>query len=868
VSQPKPPADTPMIRQYQDIKKRFPGLVLFYRMGDFYEMFFDDARIASQVLGISLTSRGQHKGEEVPLAGFPYHALEPYLAKMIKAGYRVAICEQVEDPRKAKGLVRRDVVEVVTAGTNFTPTVTASADNNFLSALCPAGGGYALAWSDLTTGEFRTGEYGERDLRMLLASLDPAEILVPRSAVKQLAPLCGKAVVTRMEDWFFEPESTRRDLLEHFGTASLKGFGIEDMPAAIAACGALLAYAKENLRRPLEHLGTIGRHEVAGSLMLDPATRRNLELVRSLSGGEGPTLLSVIDDCVTPMGHRLMVSRLHSVPSQLPVIHARQSAIAVLLPRIDVCDILRRELGKVGDLERMVARLAAGKGNARDVRQLGNALETLPGIRSALDFASDGLLAELRNRLDPLPELLAHIRNTIVDSPPLALNAGGLIRDGVHADLDELREILLSGKDWIRGVEQHERARSGIQNLKIRFNRVFGYYIEISRSNLSKVPDNYIRRQTLANAERYITPELKEQEEKVLHAEERIGALELELFQALVDRIRPHFRVLQRNAGALARLDWLQGLAAVARRREWCRPDVVANGELHLHQARHPVIETVLPAGERFVPNDVVMSSSREQVLLITGPNMAGKSTYLRMVGLVTLLAHMGSFVPCTRATVPLRDQIFTRVGASDNLARGESTFLVEMNEAAYILNNATDRSLVLLDEIGRGTSTFDGLSLAWAITEFLHEHPGSQALTLFATHYHELVDLEHSLVRMRNFNIRVKEYGDRVVFTREVVPGGCSHSYGIEVARMAGIPPAVIRRAREVLDRLEDNEYTGDRTPSLQVRPEAASRVAEQLTLFQSPDTDLRERLRTADLEQMTPLQAMSLLIELRELL
>ncbi|MCA9783021.1 MAG: DNA mismatch repair protein MutS [Candidatus Cloacimonetes bacterium] len=857
-----------MIRQYQEIKQRFPGLVLFYRMGDFYEMFFDDARIAHEVLGISLTSRGQHKGEDVPLAGFPYHALEPYLTRMVKAGYRVAICEQVEDPRKAKGLVKRDVVEVVTAGTNFTPAVIGSADNNFLAALCPVGGAFALAWADLTTGEFRTGEYSERDLRMLLSGLEPAEILLPRGSHKQLTALCGKAVCTRMEDWFFDTETARRDLLEHFGTASLKGFGIEQLPGAIAACGALLSYAKENLRRQLEHLVSIRRYDIKGNLQLDPSTRRNLELVRSLSGDSGPTLLGVLDRSITPMGHRLLVSRLHAIPARLDVIRERQTAIGQLIPNSSSCDTLQRELARVGDLERMIARLAAGKANARDVVQLGQALETLPGIRDCLGFAQDGLLAELRDKLDPLPEVTTWIRETLVSSPALSLTNGGLIRDGVSPVLDELREILVSGKDWIRGVEQAERERSGIQSLKIRFNKVFGYYIEISRSNLDKVPENYIRRQTLANAERYVTPELKEQEEKVLHAEERIGILELDLFQALVDRIRPHYSVLQRNAAALARLDWLQSLAAVAQRQNWCCPELVESGEMHLHQARHPVIETVLPPGETFVPNDVILSSSREQVLLITGPNMAGKSTYLRMVGLITLLAHMGSWVPATRATIPVRDQIFTRVGASDNLAKGESTFLVEMNEAAYILNNATSASLVLLDEIGRGTSTFDGLSLAWAITEYLHERPGSQALTLFATHYHELVDLESSLVRLRNFNIRVKEFGDRVIFTREVVPGGCSHSYGIEVARMAGIPPTVIQRAREVLSRLEANEYTRDMTPSLQQRSLEPSRVAEQLTLFQSPDSDLRELLRRADLENLTPLQAMSLLIELRSLL
>ncbi len=860
---------TPMIRQYHEIKERYPGHVLFYRMGDFYEMFFEDARTAHEVLGITMTSRGQHKGEDVPLAGFPYHALEQHLPRMVKAGYRVAICEQVEDPKKAKGLVRRDVVEVVTAGTNFTPAVVDAAPNNFLSALCEQGGGYALAWADLTTGEFRCGEFGRRELETLLAGLEPAEILVPRSMAKHLAPLCGKAVVTRMEDWFFDVAGARRDLNEHFGTRSLKGFGIEEREGAISVCGALLSYARENLRRKLDHLTGLRLHRPGGRLLLDPATRRNLELVRPLNGEDGPTLLKLLDHSSTPMGYRLLVHWLRDLPASLEEITPRQEAIGELLREAGTLDDLRRMLAEVGDLERLVARLSAGKANARDLRRLAQALAAVPGLRLALADLAGELLPALREALDPLPEVHGRIEQTIVEAPPLSITNGAMIRDGVDAELDGLREIMVSGKDWIRKVEAAERERTGIGSLKIRFNKVFGYYIEISKANLDRVPDDYQRRQTLVNAERFITPELKEQEQRVLTAEERVGELEGEIFRELVERIRPHFAVLQRNAREIARLDVLASLARCARRGRYTKPVLTEGGELHLRAARHPVIETVLPAGESFVPNDVVLSSEREQVLLITGPNMAGKSTYLRMVGLVTLLAHMGSWVPAEQATIPLRDQVFTRVGASDNLARGESTFLVEMNETANILNNATDRSLVLLDEIGRGTSTFDGLSLAWAITEYLHEREGARALTLFATHYHELVDLEKSLVRLRNYNIRVREYGDQVVFTREVVPGGCSHSYGIQVARLAGLPQPVIQRAREVLQVLEAQEFTRDATPSLQQKPpEDTPRVEEQLSLFVAPDIDLREKLRKANVEEMTPLQAMSLLIELKGLL
>ncbi len=856
---------TPMLKQYAEIKDRYPGHVLFYRMGDFYEMFFEDAHTAHKVLGIVITSRGQQGGEDVPLAGFPYHQLEPQLEKMVRAGYRVAICEQVEDPRKAKGLVKRDVVEVVTAGTNFTAAVTANSANNFLAALCVTQKGYGLAWADVTTGEFNTGEFSSRDLNLMLASLEPAEILVSRSQQQQLKPICAKAVVTRIEDWFFDAGTARRDLLEHFGVHSLRGFGIEDEPGAVASCGALLGYLRENLRRDPVHMAGIRRHDLSNNLLLDPSTRRNLELVHSLSG-DGPTLLSVLDHTLTPMGRRLLIARLWTLPSVLSEIHERQQAVRELVDDGDTRNRLHDPLTRIGDLERIVARLAAGKANGRDLRVLAAALSEIPGLRDTLSDKESGRLIELREALDPLPDTLCRIQQTIVAEPPLAINQGGLIRDGVSARLDELREIIATGKDWLKRFEERERERTGISSLKIKYNRVFGYHIEVSRSNLDRVPESYIRRQTLANAERFITEDLKEHEDKVLHAEEHICELEQELFWELVQEMIPHFTVLQRNAARLAELDLLLCLATVAVRQNWCEPQVVDDGELHLTEARHPVIEQVLPAGESFIPNDVVLSSEREQLMLLTGPNMAGKSTYLRMVGLITLLAHMGSFVPAAVARIPLRDQIFTRVGASDNLARGESTFLVEMNEAAFILNNATSRSLVLLDEIGRGTSTFDGLSLAWAITEYLHDSRECRPLTLFATHYHELVDLERSLVRLRNYNIEVRQYGDRVLFTRRVLPGGCSHSYGIDVARMAGLPGTVIQRAREVLGQLEAHEYSADLTPTLQQVPRVAeSAPAQQLTLFSSPDQDLRRKLREADVEQMTPLQAMQLLIELK---
>ncbi|MCA9784797.1 MAG: DNA mismatch repair protein MutS, partial [Candidatus Cloacimonetes bacterium] len=670
----------------------------------------------------------------------------------------------------------------------------------------------------------------------------------------ELAPLCGRAVVTRMEDWFFDPAGARRDLKEHFRTTSLKGFGIEELEGAISFCGALLAYARENLRRDLDHLCGLRLHRPGGRLLLDPATRRNLELTRPLSGDEGPTLLGMLDHTSTPMGFRRLVSWLRDIPGTLQEIQPRQRAIGELLREAGTIDDLRRMLATVGDLERLVARLSAGKANARDLRKLGEALGAVPGLRQALAELKDELLGGLREALDPLPEIHSRIEQAIVESPPLSITNGGMIRDGLDPELDSLREILVSGKDWIKGVEARERERTGIGSLKIRFNKVFGYYIEISRSHLAKVPENYQRRQTLVNAERYVTPELKEQEHRVLTAEERVGELELKIFQELVERIRPHFAVLQRNAREIARLDVLNSLARCARKGKYTCPTLVEDGELHLRAARHPVIENVLPAGETFVPNDVVLSSEREQVLLITGPNMAGKSTYLRMVGLVTLLAHMGSWVPAGQATIPLRDQIFTRVGASDNLARGESTFLVEMNEAANILNNATDRSLVLLDEIGRGTSTFDGLSLAWASA--VHLARENRAFTLFATHYFELTELPAKARHAVNMHVAAAEAGADIVFLHELQPGPASRSYGIQVAKLAGVPAPVLHHARHALAALEERASEGE----LQVDLFAAPAALE--TAGASP---VEAALAAIHPDQLSPREALDALYQLK---
>jgi DNA mismatch repair protein MutS len=865
----KKPKTTPMLRQYKDIKQRYPDCVLFYRMGDFYEMFYEDARIASKTLGLTLTTRGQQAGEDVPLAGFPYHSLEGYLGRMVRAGYRVAVCEQVEDPKKAKGLVKRDVTEVVTAGTNCTDSIVQDKANNFLAAIFKSSAGYGLAWADVTTGEFQAGEFSLRDVETLLASLEPAELLVPRGGTRDFASFASHSVHTKHEDWFFEVDACRRDLCEHFGVRTLKGYGLEDADLAVSCAGALLSYTRENLKSKLDQFSGIRRFDLSECLLLDPSTRRNLELVHSLSERDGPTLLKTLDRSMTPMGSRLLQAWMWTVPARADLIEARHEAVGALIEAKPSRELMRRLLQSVGDLERKVARLAAGRANARDLRALAQAFEVLPALLDELKTFDQPLLHKLLNDLNPLLDELAAINQSLVESPPLSLSQGGLMRDGFHSELDDLRGIVNHGKEWLKAFETAEREATGITGLRIKFNRVFGFHIEVSRAQLDKIPSHYQRRQTLANAERYITDELKVYEEKALGAEDRIHTLELQLFQTLCEQLQKSLRSMQQNARALAIIDVLLSFAEQAALHAYCRPTMTEDGEMVLRNARHPVVETVLPAGENFVPNDVVLSTRREQIMLLTGPNMAGKSTYLRMVGLLTLMAHMGSWLPAERATVPLCDQIFTRVGASDNLARGESTFLVEMNETAFILNNVSDKSLVLLDEIGRGTSTFDGLSLAWSITEFLHNTPDRRALTLFATHYHELVELDQSLLRMKNANIEVKQYGERIHFTRRILEGGCSHSYGIDVARMAGIPKSVLARAREVLQQLESSEFTKDHTAHLQQRPESAVKAAparEQLTLFASPDQDFRQHLREADLESMTPLEAMSLLIQLKQ--
>ncbi|MBL7074973.1 DNA mismatch repair protein MutS [candidate division KSB1 bacterium] len=861
---------TPLIEQYLKIKAQHKGAVLFFRMGDFYEMFYDDAKIASKVLGITLTSRAHGKAADVPLAGFPYHALESYLAKFIKAGYKVAICEQVEDPKLAKGIVKREVIEVVTAGTSLFNKILETKKNNFLMAVYLNEQESGLAFLDLSTGEFSAGDSPLRGLFEAVRSIEPSEILIPEGQRETFdASFKGldDPVITPLEDYLFSQDFARETLIEHFKTQSLKGFGIGDLRGGIPAAGAIMAYVRENQPAATVHITRLSRHDDSEILWLDATTRRNLELTETLWGGGGRgTLLGVLDHTRTAMGGRLIKRWLIRPLRKLDVINQRLDGVAQMVDDHALREELAAILIGTGDLERLITRISAGRANPREVIQLEETLAKIPLLKKALKDRRASMLNQIGLNLGEFDDLTSLIEQALVADPPLALNQGGLFKKGYNRELDELRVISSSGKDWILALQRKESKRTGIHSLKVGYNRVFGYYLEITRSHLSKVPPEYIRRQTLVNAERFITPELKEYEEKVLNAEERIYALEYELFCELREKVALRTAEVQQSARLIAQLDCLLSLVEAAVRHDYHRPQLNLSDKIHIEESRHPVVELLLPPGEKFIPNDVTINTATDQILIVTGPNMAGKSTYLRQVGLIVIMAQMGSFVPAKRAEIGLVDKIFTRVGATDNLAGGESTFLVEMNETANILNNATPKSLILLDEIGRGTSTFDGLSIAWSVAEYLHNTPRVAAKTLFATHYHELTELELIMPRVKNYNVEVREWGDEVVFLRKIVPGGCDHSYGIQVARLAGLPPGIIDRAKEVLQNLEENELTVDDKPKLaaQKKPKDTG----QLDIFAAQENALRDIIEGLEINKMTPLEAIQKLDEMKKML
>ncbi len=863
---------TPLMEQYLAIKKKHQNAVLFFRMGDFYEMFYQDAKIAAEVLGITLTCRAHGKSADVPLAGFPHHALDVYLAKMIKAGYRVAVCEQLEDPKKAKTIVKRDVVEIVTPGTAVSDDLLETKRNNYLVAVYKKSDRWGVAQVDVSTGEFQVTQVADDAIGEKIAHIEPAELLVADNQVKLIQEKLRpdlRLVLSPRDEWTFLFDYAQDILLEHFKVLSLKGFGIEDLPLGIGSAGAILSYLKENQRHQLVHINNMSRFPESDYMIIDHTTRTNLELLKPLNReGKQGTLLNVLDHTSTPMGGRLLVQWL-SYPLLIKSrIQERLDAVESFVRGGDLAKNVAETLKRAGDLERLMAKFSTGRANARDARAIINTLQVVQSVKNLLEPITTHLLQNLAVECDPLEDLVEQIDAAIVDNPPLSINDGGVIKDGYNEELDELRKISFSGKDWIAQLQAKERENTGIPSLKVNYNKVFGYYIEVTRPHLPKVPNHYIRKQTLVNAERFITQELKEYEEKILGAEEKIYALEYELFDELRYKILLFTQVLQKNARTLAQIDCLSCFAHIAIENQYTRPEINESNVIQIKQGRHPVVEKLLPAGEQFVSNDCKLDNDLEQILVITGPNMAGKSTYLRQVGLLVIMSQMGCFVPAQIASIGVVDRVFTRVGASDNLAAGESTFLREMNETANILNNATSKSLIILDEIGRGTSTFDGLSIAWAVTEYLHNTTQVAAKTIFATHYHELTELELVLPRVKNYNVAVKEWGDHIVFLRKIIPGGCDHSYGIQVAKLAGLPVQVIERAKEILRNLESETLDENQTPRLAGhRQDKAPEDQSQLSLFAELEKQLSKELKELDPNQLTPIQALQKLDELRQL-
>lgn len=879
---------TPLMKQYQKIKARYPETVLLFRLGDFYETFEDDAIITAKVLGITLTKRGNGAAGEVPLAGFPYHALEAYLPRLLKAGHRVAICEQLEDPKLAKGIVQRDVVEVVTPGVAFSEKVLDQKQNNYLAALALP---HAVANStdligcafvDISTGEFFVGEFLFRDVADQIASIQPSEILVQKRDFDGIESILKRAyagrtqipLLTKVDDWVYNYDYGYELLLTHFKTQSLKGFGCENYTTGINAAGAIMNYLKETQKANLSHISRLRPYETTDYIVLDQSTQRNLEITTQLMAGGGTgTLFSLLDKTLTPMGSRLLKQWIARPLKRLDTINNRLEAVQAFYDEKTSLEKTREILNEIGDLERLTGKICTGRANPREMIQMKAILERIPDLRNSTEAFDATLINEIRDALDPLDDIVEEITKAIDDDPPAQLSEGNVIRKGYSAELDELRGLAHSGKSWVANLQKQERERTGIPSLKVNYNKVFGYYIEITHTHKEKVPSEYIRKQTLTNAERFITPELKDYEEKILSAEEKMQQLEAKLFTALREKVGACAEAIQSNASAIARLDVLCSFAYTSRKNNYVRPDVNNDFSLHIEGGRHPVIESLLPPGERYIPNDSLLDESDQQVLIITGPNMSGKSSYIRQVGLIVLLAQIGCYVPADKATIGLVDKIFTRVGASDNIAAGESTFLVEMHEAANIVNTATERSLILLDEVGRGTSTFDGISIAWALTEHLHDRIGAK--TIFATHYHELNELAEVFPRIKNYRVDVREYGDKVVFLHKVVPGFADHSYGIQVAQMAGLPSDITDRAKKILKNLEEAGLTlrnvDDAGKASLKKDDVRKRLKEskeelQMALFEVKDDKLRQKIREIDVNKLTPLEALQLLAKLKE--
>ena len=867
---------TPMMKQFFDLKAKHPDAIMLFRCGDFYETYSEDAVAASEILGITLTKRANGQAKSVEMAGFPHHALDTYLPKLIRAGKRVAICDQLEDPKTTKKLVKRGITELVTPGVAFSDNVLSYKENNFLAAVHFGKNECGVAFLDISTGEFMTAEGPFDYIDKLLNNFGPKEVLFERGKRGMFEGNFGSKFFTyELDDWIFTDTSARERLLKHFETKNLKGFGVEHLKLGIVASGAILQYLDMTQHYQISHITSLSRIEEDRYVRLDKFTVRSLELLGSMNE-DGTSLLDVIDYTISPMGGRLLKRWVVFPLKDVKPINERLDVVDYFLKEPDFKDFIEDQLHMIGDLERIVSKAAVGRISPREVVQLKIALQAIEPIKNACLNADNESLRRIGEQLNLCISIRDKIAKEIKNDPPLLINKGGVIADGVNAELDELRQIAYSGKDYLLKIQQRESEETGIPSLKIAYNNVFGYYIEVRNAHKDKVPETWIRKQTLVNAERYITQELKEYEEKILGAEDKILILETRLYNELVMALSEFIPAIQIDATQIARLDCLLSFATVARINQYVRPEVADDDVLDIKQGRHPVIEKQLPLGERYVANDVYLDTEKQQIIIITGPNMAGKSALLRQTALITLMAQIGAFVPAQSAHVGLVDKIFTRVGASDNISVGESTFMVEMNEAADILNNLSPRSLVLFDELGRGTSTYDGISIAWAIVEHIHEHKRSRARTLFATHYHELNDMEGAFDRIKNYNVSVKEVDNKVIFLRKLEPGGSEHSFGIHVAKMAGMPKTIVKRADQILHQLEaENRQEGVAASSSSAKVNAKSKKVTkedglQLSFFQLDDPvlcQIRDEIINLDINNLTPVEALNKLNEIKKI-
>ena len=863
--------ETPLMKQYFDIKAKHPDAILLFRVGDFYEMYGEDAVEGAEILGIVQTKRANGVAQHVEMAGFPHHALDSYLPKLVRAGKRVAICDQLEDPKLTKKLVKRGITELVTPGVSINDNILNHKENNFLAAIHFAKDTCGISLLDISTGEFMTAEGSVDYVDKLLNNFSPKEVLIERGNKKRFEEAFGaRFFVFELDDWIFTTPAAEERLLKHFETKNLKGFGVQHLRLGIIASGAILYYLDQTQHTHISHITSLSRIEEERYVRLDKFTVRSLELVSAMSE-EGKSLLDVIDKTVSPMGSRMLRRWVLFPLKDVKPIQERQEVVEHFFRNPELRELLDMRLDQIGDLERVISKVAVGRVSPREVVQLKNALFAIEPIKEACSSSGEPSLCRIGEQLNACALIRDRIEREVNNDPPSLVNKGGIIAEGVNAELDELRSIAYSGKDYLARIQKRESERTGIPSLKIAFNNVFGYYIEVRNTHKDKVPPEWIRKQTLVNAERYITEELKEYEEKILGAEEKILSLESRLFNDLVLALMEYIPPIQLDASLIGRIDCLLSFAKAAEANHYIRPVVTDENLIDIKGGRHPVIERQLPLGEPYIANDVYLDDERQQIIIITGPNMAGKSALLRQTALITLLAQIGCFVPAESARIGVVDKIFTRVGASDNISVGESTFMVEMNEAADILNNMTSRSLVLFDELGRGTSTYDGISIAWAIVEYIHEHPEARAKTLFATHYHELNEMERSFKRIKNYNVSVKEVGNKVIFLRKLVPGGSEHSFGIHVARMAGMPRSIVKRSTEILKQLEaENRQEGG------IAGKPVKRIAEaaegyQLNIFQLDDpvlSQVRDEIKNLDVNNLTPLEALNKLSGIKRII